>query len=98
MDISENPLGDRGIEILLSVYAREPPVILPRAARSTVAESSEEDEEYNTDSEGEDLDETDDAVSSKFQPMGISSHREFFESPMSIYSTPSKSTRSYGGK
>lgn len=96
--MSENPLGDRGIEILLSVYAREPPVILPRVGRSTVAESSEEDEEYNTESDEEDLDEKDDAVSSQSQSLGGYSHREFFESPLSIYTTPSKSTKSCGGK
>lgn len=95
--MSENPLGDRGIEILLSVYAREPPIILPRIGRSTVAESSEE-EEYNTDSDEEDLGEKDDAVSSQSQSLGGYSHRELFESPLSIYTIPSKSAKSYGGK
>lgn len=82
----------------MSVYAREPPVILPRVGRSTATESSEEDEEYNVDSEEEALGEIDDASSSQFQPLGGCSHREFFESPLSICTTPSKSTKSYGGK
>lgn len=70
---------------------------MPRVGRSTITESSE-DEEYNTDSEEGDSSEIDDAASSQFQHTGVSSHREFCEPPFSIYTTPSKSTRSYGGK
>lgn len=94
MDISENPLGDRGIEVFLSVYARESLVALPRSVESVVTESS--DEEYDTEFEG-DSDYTDTMLSSRFQPMGLSGHRDLSESPPSLQSTPTKSTKSYGG-
>ncbi|KAA8911053.1 hypothetical protein FN846DRAFT_904642 [Sphaerosporella brunnea] len=54
LDISENPIGDRGFEILLKVYSREPPVYLPKAFRPSKADLSDDD--YPTDGLSDDSD------------------------------------------
>ncbi|KAL7275990.1 hypothetical protein RUND412_001021 [Rhizina undulata] len=94
LDISQNPIGDRGIEILLKVYAREPPIILPRFADSVVAESSDEELDEEFDEELEDIDEF---AYAQVRNMSISDSRESSLSPKSFYSSPPKSTRQRAG-
>ncbi|KAI5841549.1 hypothetical protein DFP73DRAFT_633327 [Morchella snyderi] len=84
LDLSENPLGDKGMEIFLSVYVRESPILLPRAVKPVLAESS--DEEYYPDFEADS--DTDTIFSSEPQPLhSYLSHENFSESPPSPHST-----------
>jgi len=50
MDLSTNPLRDKAMEVFLSVYSSQPPIILPSQDRSTSAASNNSDydeEEYH---------------------------------------------------
>lgn len=84
MDLSENPLGDKAMEVLLSVYVRESPILLPRAVKPVLAESS--DEEYYLDFEADS--DTDTIFSSGPQLLhSYPSHENLSESPPSPHST-----------
>jgi hypothetical protein len=51
LDISENPIGDRGVEILWRVYSREPAILLPKAQRSNSLRSDTSEDDSDTDGE-----------------------------------------------
>jgi len=51
LDISENPIGDKGYETFLRVYSREPPVHLPRTPKLDSSEDGYDTDEVDDDSD-----------------------------------------------
>ena len=62
LDLSENPIGDRGFEILWRVYSRAPSISLPKSSRPSAVGDDGSDDGYDTESVDDDSDEADEAL------------------------------------
>lgn len=91
LDLSQNPLGDRGMEVFLSVYVRESPILLPRPVKPALVESS--DDEYDPEFEADS--DTDTVCSSEIQQNGHLVHEAFSESPPNSASSVPRSNKPY---
>ncbi|KAI5777507.1 hypothetical protein EDC01DRAFT_732399 [Geopyxis carbonaria] len=86
IDFSDNPIGDRGFEILWRVYSRESPIRLPAVLKTANAESSDDDysiDEMNDDSDIE-------GIYEQASKLRISDTEEPPSPPPSLQTTPTK--------
>ncbi|KAF8543816.1 hypothetical protein BDD12DRAFT_874040 [Trichophaea hybrida] len=87
LDLSENPIGDRGFEVLWRVYSREDPIYIPKHLKSLHSDDS--DAGYDTDDMGGDSDEMD----SLFEQARSMNLHSSADSCSSTHTTPAKSDR-----
>jgi hypothetical protein len=87
LNLSENPIGDRGFEVLWRVYSREEPIYLPRHLKSLPSDDS--DDGYDTEGLGGDSDEMD----SIYEQVCTMSLHSTTDSCSSTHTTPAKSER-----
>ena len=87
LDLSENPIGDRGFEILWRVYCRAPPIHLPKSSGSSPIGDDGSDDGYDSESIDDGSDEPDSALGEPHSPHSPGSG----DSALGSHPTPSKS-------